>query len=186
MASAGRGMLGPAGNCCQSFAPINWGECPHGVEMLRSVPSLVAPMVCGEGEVPMTETKKVLAANDAFYRAFGAGDYAAMDGLWSRQAPVACTHPGWTALTERARIMESWRSILSDVPGSSVSCFDAEAHVVGATAFVTCNEAVGHNMLAATNVFVREDGEWRMVHHHASPVARAYVKGGPTRDDRIY
>jgi ketosteroid isomerase-like protein len=133
----------------------------------------------------MADEEAVLAANQAFYDAFGSGDAAAMDALWARHAPVACTHPGWTAMTDRARIIESWSAILEGASGQ-VSCLEPQAHIVGDVAFVTCNEAVGDNLLAATNLFVREGGAWCVVHHHASPVARAFVKGGPRRGDAVH
>jgi hypothetical protein len=38
-------------------------------------------------------------------------------------------------------------------------------------AFVVCVETLSGGRLAATNVFVREGGEWRIVHHHAGPIA---------------
>jgi len=44
------------------------------------------------------------------------------------------------------------------------------AHVAGETAWVLCAEVVPGGELAATNLFVREKGAWRMVHHHASPL----------------
>jgi ketosteroid isomerase-like protein len=137
-------------------------------------------------EARVRDIEAVLEANAAFYSAFDAGDLPAMDRLWSRTAEVACTHPGWTALSERGQIMESWQAILAERPGPGVSCYDARAHVSGGWAFVTCNESVGNNLLAATNLFVREAGAWRMMHHHASPVARAFVKGAPGKSDRIH
>lgn len=130
----------------------------------------------------------VLAANAAFYRAFEQGDAAAMAALWAEAAPVACTHPGWTALHDRARILESWEGILAGGREARVrvSCLEPQALLYGDVAFVTCNEAVGNNLLAATNIFVREGGGWKMAHHHASPVARAFVKEGPTPKDRVH
>ena len=41
----------------------------------------------------MHETE-VLAANEAFYRAFDDGDREAMRRLWASRAPVVCVHPG--------------------------------------------------------------------------------------------
>jgi len=130
----------------------------------------------------------VIAANADFYRAFETGDMAAMDRVWASEAPVACTHPGWTALHERARILESWKGILDSGRENRVrvACLEPQARLLGDVAFVTCNEAVGHNLLAATNIFVRENGAWKMTHHHASPVARAFVKEGPTPQDRLH
>ncbi len=133
----------------------------------------------------MSDEAAVLAANEAFYEAFEAGDIAAMTALWAQRAPVACTHPGWTVITEREKVLQSWAAILEGAAGK-VSCLEPLAHVLGDVAFVTCNEAVGNNLLAATNVFVREEGAWRLLHHHASPVARAYVKEGPRGGDPIH
>jgi hypothetical protein len=48
---------------------------------------------------------------------------------------------------------------------------DATALVFGETAFVTCVEELRDAKLAATNVFTLERGEWRLVHHHAGPMA---------------
>ncbi|NQV81700.1 MAG: nuclear transport factor 2 family protein [Alphaproteobacteria bacterium] len=132
-----------------------------------------------------TDDAAVLAANEAFYRAFEAGDGDAMGALWSHRTTVACTHPGWTAIAGRASVLESWSGILEGSRGR-VACLEPVAHVLGDVAFVTCNEALGNNLLAATNVFVRETDGWHMVHHHASPVARAYVKDGPREGDAVH
>jgi len=119
----------------------------------------------------MTDEDEVLAANAAFYSAFAGADVKAMDGVWARRAPVACIHPGWEALVGRDRVMESWRRILRG--GSSpITCGAAVAHLLGDAAFVTCLERLPGVALIATNFFVREDGRFRMVHHHAGPAAR--------------
>ncbi|MEX2650419.1 MAG: nuclear transport factor 2 family protein [Alphaproteobacteria bacterium] len=116
--------------------------------------------------------RDVLAANAAFYRAFAAGDFQAMDALWARRAPVACTHPGWRALIGRDAVLASWAAILSAPERPAIVCFAPHAVLLGETALVLCYEDVGA-WLAATNVFVREDGAWRMVHHHAGPARDA-------------
>ena len=74
----------------------------------------------------MTDSDAVLAANLEFYRAFTARDLAAMDALWARQAPVACLHPGWTALKDRTEIIESWEGILSNPDAPRIACFDEQ------------------------------------------------------------
>ena len=118
----------------------------------------------------MSESQDVLAANEAFYRAFTEGDFAAMDGLWAVEALVACIHPGWFTLTGRAVVIESWRAILGNPPPVLVS--EAQAHVLGASAFVTCVETVAGTALVATNIFANENGAWRMVHHQAGHATR--------------
>ncbi len=116
----------------------------------------------------MSREIEVLEANEAFYRAFAARDADAMDALWARHAPVACIHPGWDALDGRAEVLGSFRAILGSGSSPHVRCTVAAAHVMGDMAFVTCHELVEGARLVATNVFTREDGAWRMVHHHSS------------------
>ena len=53
-----------------------------------------------------------LAANRAFYHAFGSRDLGAMDRMWARTVPVLCIHPGWPPLLERNAVLSSWRDIL--------------------------------------------------------------------------
>jgi ketosteroid isomerase-like protein len=111
----------------------------------------------------------ILAANEAFYDAFRREDQAAMNELWARRAPVACVHPGWSALLGRGRVMQSWRAIMEN--GSPpIRCVSPRVLRLGDTALVICEEHVGGGRLIATNAFVHEDGQWRMVHHHAGPV----------------
>jgi ketosteroid isomerase-like protein len=113
----------------------------------------------------------VLDANSAFYRAFARRDLRAMVALWAAEVPVACVHPGWDVLRGRDEVLESWRNILSgDAP--DIRCAAASAHVAGDMAWVVCRERVpGAAPVAATNVFVREGGAWRICHHHAGIVA---------------
>jgi ketosteroid isomerase-like protein len=121
---------------------------------------------------------EVLEANTAFYAAFAAGDVAAMEALWAREAPVACVHPGWDALRGREEVMASWRAVLGGQP-PAVTCTSASAHVLGECAFVICQERLPGARLVATNVFVREAGAWRLVHHQAGALARAPREAPP-------
>lgn len=122
----------------------------------------------------MSDEEAVLAANRAFYRAFVECDFAAMDALWARTAPVACIHPGWDALTGRAAVMASWRDIMGQP--TAIECRAARVLHYGETACVLCHEALAgggpdDGVLIATNLFVREADAWRMIHHHAGGVA---------------
>jgi ketosteroid isomerase-like protein len=123
---------------------------------------------------------EVLEANQGFYRAFAARDPGAMERLWAARHPVACIHPGWDVLDGREEVVASWRGIL-EAGAPDLSASRAEARVLGDVAFVTCHEVLADGLLAATNVFVREDGAWRMVHHQASPIAPGQVRRTPLR-----
>ena len=114
---------------------------------------------------------EVAAANESFYAAFAGRDVGAMDVVWARTFPVTCIHPGWNVLVGRDAVMESWEAILSNPEQPRIVGGGAQAQVIGETAIVICRELVAGNPLAATNVFVREDGRWVLVHHHAGPVA---------------
>ena len=119
----------------------------------------------------MTDDEQLLAANEAFYRAFNQRDIGAMDVIWSHSSPVTCIHPGWNLLTGRIEVLMSWEAILSNPDNSRLIAGGATAHIHGDCSYVICRELSGGSALLATNVFVREDGRWRMTHHQSGPVA---------------
>ncbi len=129
----------------------------------------------------MIDQDAVLAANLEFYRAFGARDLAAMDALWARHAPVACLHPGWKVLSDRAAIMNSWAGILSNPDAPRIACFDEQVLLYGDAALVLCEEELSGGTLAASNLFVREVGLWRIAHHHAGQIVRRQAERRPSR-----
>jgi ketosteroid isomerase-like protein len=114
----------------------------------------------------MTDSDAVLAANLEFYRAFGARDVQAMERLWARAAPVACIHPGWPALADRDAVVDSWRGILANPTAPRIACFDERVLLYGDTALVVCEEELDGGTLVASNLFVREDGAWKIAHCH--------------------
>lgn len=117
----------------------------------------------------MSEEDSVLQANVRFYDAFAKRDIDAMEALWARALPVACIHPGWSALKGRARVLASFRGILGSEASPQIVPSEASAFLYGEVAFVVSYENIAEGRLLATNVFAREDGEWRMVHHQAGP-----------------
>ncbi len=119
----------------------------------------------------MTQHEAVLFANEAFYLAFRGRDVDGMNDLWAENAAVSCIHPGWHALFGRDEIMESWESILANDASPDIRCREPRASVYGETATVICFEEIGGDYLIATNVFHREAGRWRMVHHQAAPTS---------------
>ncbi len=132
----------------------------------------------------MSEEHAVLRANAEFYAAFARGDVAAMESLWSSERPVACVHPGWNALTDRAGVMASWQGILRNPSAPDVRCVNPTAYIAGTCAFVVCYEVVDGRPLVATNIFIKESRDWKMVHHHAGHTVQATVAdpapdGGP-------
>jgi ketosteroid isomerase-like protein len=128
-----------------------------------------------------TSEAAVLRANASFYRAFTHADYAAMCQLWAQHAPVACLHPGASMLVGRGPVLDAWRQIMTGPEPLVMRCDHPNVHMLGDCAIVTCHEGNAEHPahLIATNVFVLEDGHWRMVHHQAGPLARVVPRPAP-------
>jgi ketosteroid isomerase-like protein len=120
----------------------------------------------------MPDRAALLAANEAFYRAFARADMAAMLDIWTTGPLASCTHPGWPPLTDRDEIAESWRRIFEGQSAIAVAIAGAMAFAHGECGYVLCYERIGDSVMAATNIFRREGGRWRLVHHQAGPVAQ--------------
>ena len=116
----------------------------------------------------------VAAANGAFYAAHEERDLHAMADVWENSDRVVCTHPGWPILRGWRDVGESWRRIFSGPGRNQFIVTNEVVEVDGDMAWVTCDENLvddgATGTIAATNVFVRSDGAWRMVAHHGSPV----------------
>ncbi len=110
----------------------------------------------------------LLNANAEFYRAFRSGDIAAMTSLWADREDIVCIHPGHASLRGREQVLGSWFDILSAPP--PVTMQDADGIISGDIGIVTCVEIIEDAYLTATNLFAWTDGDWTMVHHHASQI----------------
>jgi ketosteroid isomerase-like protein len=129
--------------------------------------------------------EEVHAANRAFYAALEQRDLDAMGDVWEHSDRVVVTHPGWPMLRGWAKVAGSWDAIFRNTGYIQFVLTDEEVTVAGDTAWVTLDENILQSGAADSeigdelsgsrattiNVFVREDGAWRMVVHHASPVA---------------
>lgn len=119
--------------------------------------------------------EEVLAANRAFYEAHEGRDLDAMRAVWEHSERATCIHPGWPILRTWRLVEESWRRILEG-PGRNQFIITNEAvAVLGDVAWVTLDENLVYGgatgTIAATNIYARVDGAWRMVAHHGSPVS---------------
>jgi ketosteroid isomerase-like protein len=120
----------------------------------------------------------VQQANADFYRAFEALDIRAMEQVWAHGEHVKCVHPGWPLLTGWDAVRTSWETIFANTQEMRFTLTDVRVEAASELAWVTCTEnilsetdgRVGVTSILATNVFERDGGAWRMVHHHASHV----------------
>lgn len=122
-------------------------------------------------------------ANEAFYSAFANGDVQAMDQLWAREHACVCLHPGAPPLFDRDEIMTSWQHILSDAGVQDMRMHSPVVMPVEQVALVICYETLGGGTLVATNGFVLEQNQWRMVMHQAGPCAEPDIPAPPSDVD---
>jgi ketosteroid isomerase-like protein len=120
----------------------------------------------------------VIAANAAFYRAVESLDPNLLEQILAHHEPVRVVHPGWPLISGRAYVKASWERIFDNAGVMQFTIVDPEAHVEGELAWVVCTERltsvqsgrVVEGLVATTNLFRREGGDWRIAHHHGSPV----------------
>eukprot|EP00271_Cylindrocystis_brebissonii_P000718 TRINITY_DN10941_c0_g1_i1.p1 TRINITY_DN10941_c0_g1~~TRINITY_DN10941_c0_g1_i1.p1 ORF type:complete len:305 (-),score=16.62 TRINITY_DN10941_c0_g1_i1:1407-2192(-) len=114
----------------------------------------------------------VLSANRQFYRAFATGDTGLMSRLWAKGDHVQCLHPGSYCIAGYDMVMASWDAVLGGMGSSDIELEDLRVHTGSDLAFVTCIEIIGSpgrkGRVVATNVFEKEDGEWRICLHHGA------------------
>lgn len=116
------------------------------------------------------------AANKAFYAAFEARDLEAMSKLWEHSDRIVCTHPGWASLRGWGQVAASFFALFQNAQHLQFILTKETAEVVGDMGWVAVDENIlqstNATTVAALNLFVRsDDGDWRMVAHHASPVS---------------
>ena len=128
----------------------------------------------------MFDDPRLLFANDWFYTAFNDRDLASMSDIWAKDHSVTCLHPGWEPLIGRDAVMASWKAILSNPDAPGIRHLQAQAFNPdgGKVAYVLCFEQIKDMYLSATNIFVLEDRDWRIVHHQAAPCAEPEDIGG--------
>lgn len=121
------------------------------------------------------QTLNVLHANESFYEALNNSDYQSMELLWSNESDVVVIHPGWPPLHGREAVLDSWERILNGDSTRNMFCNNAKSYVMGRVAFVICSECFPEGELVATNIFILEGGEWKIVHHQGGPMQSVIV-----------
>ena len=126
------------------------------------------------------ERSELLAANDAFYRAFEKKNIEAMTAVWSQGTGSLCIHPGRNVLRGWKDIRSSWEMIFKNTNYIEIETDIIATEVRDNLAYVVLVENVfqvmggrrvkGQSM--ATNIFERMAGKWYLVNHHGSPVMR--------------
>ena len=125
-----------------------------------------------------TEADAVRAASDQLYDALEAllnGDAGSMAEIWSHEDDV-------TTMTELGGREEGWDAISESMEEAAAVCSDGTAtrkdqviRVTGDLAYELCTESLSATFAGepitwehrATNIYRKENGEWKVVHQHA-------------------
>jgi ketosteroid isomerase-like protein len=84
----------------------------------------------------------VLAANQAFYRAFEKKDIEAMEAVWSKGIGCLCIHPGRDALKGWMTIRDAWERIFQNTSYLEIDTDILTVDVSGDLSYVVLIENV--------------------------------------------
>lgn len=125
--------------------------------------------------------KEAARANREFYRAFERLDFEAMRAVWLDDDRIQCVHPAGERLVGRERVLGSWQAIFRATEAIQFELADLSIEIVGDLAWASAIERIRvpsvesqASEAVATNLFVRTPAGWKLVLHHASPIARRF------------
>jgi ketosteroid isomerase-like protein len=125
----------------------------------------------------MSAEDDVRAASKKFYAALNSmanGDAGPMADIWSHSADVTTMHPIGGRQVGWSQVGDSWQKVAGIASDGRVTPGDQLVRVVGDLAYELGTEhaaltLAGHAVQAevrVTNIYRREAGAWRIVHHH--------------------
>ena len=131
------------------------------------------------GEIMLQERiEEVTRTNEAFYKAFESLDVTAMDKIWAQQEYVTCIHPGWSIRVGWPAVRDSWVVIFNNTFSMEFQLTELQVQVAADVAWVICTENISsrvgettqNSRVVATNLYERIGEEWKIIHHHGSPL----------------
>jgi ketosteroid isomerase-like protein len=133
-------------------------------------------------ETKADETKAVEQATAQFYTSLNVmftGDVGPMLEVWSHADDVSYMGPGGGILSGWTDVRRIWESQAALKLGGTVKPYDLRVTVGNDLAFTQCVEkgsnqdAEGRTVqvsIRATNIFRKENGQWKMIGHHTDPL----------------
>ena len=104
-----------------------------------------------------------------------------MRAVWLDDDSIQCVHPASERLVGRERVHGSWAAIFKATQAIRFELEDLTIEIVGDFAWASAIERIRPNAEAepiseavATNLFVRRSDGWKLLLHHASPIARRF------------
>jgi ketosteroid isomerase-like protein len=132
-------------------------------------------------QAPYDAAKEAARANREFYRAFERLDLDAMRAVWLDDDSIQCVHPASERLVGRERVLGSWAAIFAATDEIHFELADLALEIAGDFAWASAIERIRPGKAdgpiteaVATNLFVRRGDAWKLVLHHASPIARRF------------
>ena len=122
--------------------------------------------------------EEVTQMNEQFYRAFENLDVGLMDSMWAHEEYVTCIHPGWSIRLGWPAVRDSWVVIFNNTFSMAFELTELQVQVAADVAWVICTENISsrvgespqNSRVVATNLFERIGDEWKIIHHHGSPL----------------
>ncbi len=140
--------------------------------------TVAGALAVGPARAAETDQKAVKQAAARFYKALNAmftGDVAPMVDVWSHADDVTYMGPGGGMQLGWDQVLASWESQASIKLGGKIEPVDMQI-TVGKDLAVTHNYERGANAnvggktqkisIRATNLFRKENGNWKMIGHH--------------------
>ena len=138
----------------------------------------VSLILAGSAFAADKETEAVRAAADEFYLALNSmfiGELGPMKRIWSHEDDVTYMGPGGGFRVGWKQVLADWEKQAALKLGGKVEPKDMRI-TVGRDLAITSNYEIGRNVTAdgqsqnvtirATNLFRKEDGNWKMIGHH--------------------
>lgn len=134
----------------------------------------------------MNSRETLILQNARFYEAFEHGSLDAMEDIWHEVSYVRCIHPGGGVLEGRDAVLEGWRRMFEGDMAMKFALRNVRAEVHGRIGVVVLAEEVAYQSgvlshtttILATNVFEHDGKQWKMIHHHGSPLMTAEEQEG--------
>ncbi len=97
-----------------------------------------------------------------------------MSNVWERSDRALCTHPGWATLRGWGPIAASFFALFQNRDAVQFILTNVKLSVQGDVGWVSVDEnLLGEQVgstVAAVNIFVLDQQDWRLVCHHGSVV----------------
>jgi len=134
--------------------------------------------VSAPAQAPVNDKAAVLAANAQFYAAINAmfkGEVGPIEAVWSHADDVTYMGPTGEFETGWSAVLKDWQGQAAQKLGGRVEPVDIHV-VIGRDLAIVADYEQGENTnadgkvqkvkLRATNIFRKENGQWKMIGHH--------------------